>query len=219
MRIRGGRYALLCVALCTACAAPDAETETGAAAAPDDAPAAAPAGPAAVVGQTLACVQQRPDMDRTASPYDSVVVPVGDGGAKICYSRPSARGRMVFDSLVPYGRLWRTGANEPTIIHTSGPLRIAGIAVPPGSYSIYTIPERTGDWQVVVNRSTSQWGHEGRYDAAVEAQEVGRAPVPSTTIPQAVEQFTIRAEPAGAGAANVILEWASTRVTIPVTAG
>jgi hypothetical protein len=215
MRITAGRHAWLCIVLCAACAPPDTETEAGAAAAP----AAAPAVAASVPGQALACVKQRPDMDRSMSPYDSVLVDVGGGGAKICYSRPSARGRMVFDSLVPYGTLWRTGANEPTILHTSLPLRIAGIAVPAGSYSIYTIPEPSGDWQVVLNRSISQWGHEGSYDAAVEAQEVGRAPVPSTTIPQPVEQFTIRAEPAGAGAVNVILEWATTRVTIPVTAG
>lgn len=207
MRNIGGRHAVLCVVLCAACAPREGGSENGASAPPAD-----------VTGQALACVKQRPDMDRTLSPYDSTFVPIGSGGAKICYSRPSARGRMVFDSLIPYGRLWRTGANEPTIIHTPMPLRIAGIEVPPGSYSIYTIPGRTGDWQVVVNRSIDQWGHEGGYPD-VEAQEVGRAPVPGISIPQPVEQFTIRAERAGPDAANLILEWATTRVTIPVAAG
>ncbi len=217
MRIRGGRYALLCVALCTACAAPDAETETGAAAAPDDAPAAAPAGPAAVVGQTLACVQQRPDMDRTASPYDSVVVPVGDGGAKICYSRPSARGRMVFDSLVPYGRLWRTGANEPTIFFTPVTLDLAGLKVPPGKYSLYSVPAAK-EWEIIVNRSIKQWGEESNYTPEVRAQEVGRATVPSERLGKAVETFTIRSEPAGSGA-SLVLEWEKTRVKVPIRPG
>ena len=194
-----------------ACAAPQSDAETG-----TDTMDAAAAAPTALA-QELACVQQRPDMDRALSPYDSVVVPLGDANAQICYSKPSARGRMVFDSLVPYGQIWRTGANEPTIIHTPVPLSIAGIEVPPGSYSLYTVPARGDEWQVVVNRSISQWGHEGEYTGEVEAQEVGRAPVPATSTTETVEQFTIRAEPAGANAATVILEWVDTRVAIPVS--
>jgi hypothetical protein len=71
-------------------------------------------------------------------------------------------------------------------------------------------------WTVIVNRSTSQWGHEGQYSPEVRAQEVGRATVPAGTTDSAVEQFTIRAEPEGQGT-NLILEWENTRVVIPVT--
>jgi hypothetical protein len=153
-----------------------------------------------------------------ASPYDSATFQVGGTAAKVCYGRPAAAGRtMLGGASVPYGRLWRTGANEPTIIHLSGPATIAGVAVAAGSYSLYTVPTE-GDWTIIVNRATAQWGHESSYTAEIEAQEVGRGTVPSTRIDDHVERFTIRAEPAGANQVAMILEWERTRVAVPVTA-
>jgi hypothetical protein len=175
--------------------------------------------PATAVAQDIACVPTASGDDLTgrASPYDSVRVQIGGQTAQVCYSRPNMRGREIFGGLIPYDQLWRTGANEPTIIHLPVAASIAGIAVEPGSYSIYTVPG-ADQWQVVVNRSTSQWGHENRYTPEIEAQEVGRATVSATSIAEPIEQFTIRAEPAGDGS-NVVLEWERTRVTIPITTG
>jgi hypothetical protein len=150
-----------------------------------------------------------------ASPYDSTAVALGDASALVCYGRPSMRGRTVFGGLVPYDELWRTGANEPTIIHLPVAARIAGLAVEPGSYSLYTVPGQT-EWTVIVNRSTQQWGIENQYTDAIRAQEVGRATVPSEQIGSPVETFVIRAEPQGSNAANLVLEWENTRVRIPV---
>lgn len=151
-----------------------------------------------------------------ASPYASTAVEIGGQSAVICYGRPSARGRtMIGGKLVPYGKQWRTGANEPTIVHVPFAAEIAGIAVAPGSYSIYTIPQK-GDWTLIVNRSTSQWGHENAYTAEVKAQEVGRAAVRSVRLDDHVETFTIRSAAPGQGAADVVLEWEHTRVVVPI---
>jgi hypothetical protein len=150
-----------------------------------------------------------------ASPYDSATVSLGGAQAKVCYGRPSARGREIFGGLVPYDTLWRTGANEPTIVHLPVAAEIAGIRLDPGSYSLYTVPGRQS-WTVVLNRSTSQWGHESQYNAAVRAQEVGRATAAAERIEAPVETFTIRAEPAGDRAAELLLEWENTRVRIPI---
>ena len=139
------------------------------------------------------------------SPYDSASVRVGNMEAKICYSRPIARGRVIFGGLVPYDMLWRTGANEATTIHLPFAAEIAGIAIEPGKYSIYTVPS-TREWVVVVNI------------AEVRAQEVGRGLVMSESIDEHVEQFTIRSEQTGIDSANIILEWERTRVRIPVRA-
>jgi hypothetical protein len=117
--------------------------------------------------------------------------------------------------LVPFGKLWRTGANEPTIIHFPVATDVAGIRVEPGSYSLYTVPGET-TWTVIINRSTSQWGHESTYTPAIQAQEVGRAEVPSTRLDNHVEAFTIRSQPGDAGATNLVLEWERTRVAIPI---
>lgn len=214
-RIRGGRFACVAFALvavvCAACAAPEADAQDAAVAHSDGAALAA----GAMSAQELACAPQRPPEDRP-SPYDSVTVQVGAQQAKICYSRPFARDREIMGGLLPYGELWRTGANEPTTIHIPFAADIAGVGVEPGSYSIYTIPDRE-EWTVIVNRSTSQWGVESAYTAELEAQEAGRGTVPVESAPERIEQFTIRSEPAGDNGADVILEWEETRVRIPIT--
>lgn len=160
--------------------------------------------------------QDTEDIDDRASPYDSVSFTVGDGEAKICYGRPSSRGRtMIGGENVPFGQLWRTGANEPTIIHLDFPAEIAGMAVEPGSYSLYTVPGEE-EWEVIVNRSISQWGHESTYTAEVEAQEVGRSTVAAESPDERVETFTITTEDAGENAENLVLEWEDSRIEIPV---
>lgn len=191
--------------------APEAEVE------PEDAPAAEMG---SEVQQTALQCQpvERMPLEGRASPYDSTLISLGGQEAKLCYGRPSAKGRTVFGQLVPYDTLWRTGANEPTTIHLPFAAQIAGIAVEPGSYSLYTVPGRES-WTVIVNRSTSQWGHEGQYTPEVRAQEVGRATVAAETLPSPVETFEIRAEPQGSDAAELVLEWENTRVRVPIQRG
>jgi hypothetical protein len=174
------------------------------------------AGGAMAIDDLRCTPSPRMPVEGRTSPYDSTVVQLGDARALVCYGRPSARGRtMIGGELVPYGSLWRTGANEPTIIHLSGPVTLAGIQVPAGSFSIYTIPTEN-EWTIIVNRSITQWGHEGASTAAIEAQEVGRGTAPSSRIADHVETFTIRTQPAGAGAVDLIMEWEHTRVTVSV---
>lgn len=168
---------------------------------------------------TLAPVSCQPMTDAMplegrASPYDSTTIDVGDGQAKVCYGRPSLRGRtMIGGEAVPYDTLWRTGANEPTTIHLNVAARIAGIEVEPGAYSLYTVPHDGPDWTLIVNRSTSQWGIESDYTSDVRAQEVGRAQVTAEKTDSTVEQFTIR--PAEGG---LYLDWQDSRVFVPIVA-
>ena len=171
----------------------------------------------APTAQAVSCAPMTANMalEGRSSPYDSATITLDGQTAKVCYGRPSLRGRdMIGGEAVPYGRLWRTGANEPTTIHLPFAASIAGIDVQPGSYSLYTIPG-LNEWVVIINRSTSQWGHEARYTDEVRAQEVGRGMAPATTIDEPVETFTIRSQPADGGA-SLLLEWQNTRVTIPV---
>jgi hypothetical protein len=180
--------------------------------------AEAPGGAGQVVTQPTVALECEPSprmpVEGRASPYDSATIQVGGQQLLVCYGRPSARGREIFGGLVPYGQLWRTGANEPTIVHVPFTADIAGITVQPGSYSLYTEPAE-GEWTIIVNRSTSQWGHESSYTAEVREQEVGRAVVATERLDQHVEQFTIRGEPTAAGA-DLLLEWERTRVRVPI---
>lgn len=147
-----------------------------------------------------------------ASPLAALTFAVGDGHVRVCYGRPSARDRVVFGSLVPWGEPWRTGANEPTRLYTDTPITLAGIRLEPGRYSLYTIPA-ADRWQVIVNRSVLHWGND--LSDAVRDQDVGIGMVPSLTDSNFVETFTIRPEAAGR-ATHLILEWERTTVSIPL---
>ena len=152
------------------------------------------------------------------SPLDSVTFTAGGETVKVCYGRPSARGRtMIGGENVPHGKLWRTGANEPTVIFTPVALTIAGVKVGPGKYSIYSVPGEK-EWQIIVNRSTSQWGHENAYTKEVEAQEVGRGKASVEKLSKPVETFTITPHPASGEARHLYLDWERTRVVVPVEA-
>jgi hypothetical protein len=164
--------------------------------------------------ERVVCKPQRPTANRP-SPYDSTEIVINGQRALICYSRPSSRGRtMIGGTAVPFGRLWRTGANEPTTLHIPFAASIAGVQVAPGTYSIYTVPGEK-EWEVIVNRATSQWGHENRYSDEIKSQEVGRGKVPSSSLPDHVETFTVKSVNAPGGA-DLVLEWEKTRVAIPI---
>lgn len=171
-----------------------------------------PAVPPAPAAQ--ACITMNTEklpLNRRTSPLDSLSFKVGSSDVKVCYSRPSLRGRSIFGSdMVPYGKIWRTGANEPTMIHTTGAITIAGVAVPAGTYSLYTVPGEK-EWEVVINRSITQWGHESSYTDEVKAKEVGRGKVKPEAAAAPVERLTFTWE----GGA-LVLAWDKTKVGIPV---
>jgi len=178
---------------------------------------APPLAPAAQAADTACQILLPNDVpaEGRKSPLDSLTFTVAKQPVKLCYGRPSSRGRtMLGGAGVPYGRLWRTGANEPTIFFTPVAVTVAGIPVPPGTYSLYTVPA-AAEWEIIVNRSTKQWGEESSYTPEVQKQEVGRASVKSETVKSPIETFTIRSEGAGSGA-TLVLEWEKTRVKIPV---
>ena len=166
------------------------------------------------------------ELAQRPSPYDSVEVVTDSFRLKLCYSRPYANGRVIFGGLVPWDTLWRTGANEATILHVSHDAQIAGMQVSRGRYSIYTVPSET-QWTLVVNASTSQWGQtrdlplsdgsmgQSSYTAEVEAQEVGRAPIGTTTVPF-TDQFTARFGQPSGGGVELYFDWEETRLVVPV---
>lgn len=167
------------------------------------------------------------ELAQRPSPYDSAMASVGASAVKVCYSRPSTRGRFVFGGLVPYDTLWRTGANEPTTIHLSSAAEIAGLAVEPGDYSLYTVPS-LDQWVLVVNESTSQWGltedavgpggnrFSNAYTEEVRAHEVGRAPIEVARAPFS-EQLTASFGATDGSSVDLYIDWATTRLIVPIS--
>ncbi len=128
----------------------------------------------------------------------------------IAYSRPYMKGRKIIGELVPYGKIWRTGANEATALKTTANLEIGGLSVPAGSYTIFTLPGET-DWKLIINKQTGQSG-----TVYNEGQDLGRVDMKVGKIAPAVEQFTISFEKTGDKSANLVLEWESTRLMVAV---
>jgi DUF2911 family protein len=157
-----------------------------------------------------------PTWQLRSSPMGSVEFSVAGGPVKLCYGRPAARGRtMLGGRRIPYGRLWRTGANEPTTIITPMALEVADVTVPAGRASLYTIPGPES-WEVILNRSTAQWGIESEYNPQVRAEELGRAIVRSERVATPVERLTFVPDSHADGSVDLILAWETTRVRIPV---
>ena len=143
------------------------------------------------------------------SPADSVKATVAGASLAVRYARPSMRGRTIFGAVVPWNKVWRTGANSATVFETSTDLVMGGTAVPAGKYSLWTIPTPSG-WTLIVNKNTGQWGTD--YNAT---HDLARLPMKVDRLAQPVEQFTIGIEPQGPGGV-LKLEWETTRASVAI---
>lgn len=91
------------------------------------------------------------------SPPASTELKAGDATIKINYSAPSVKGREIWGKLVPYGEVWRTGANEATVFETDKDIKVEGKTLPAGKYSLFTIPGEK-EWVIIFNKNPKQWG-------------------------------------------------------------
>jgi hypothetical protein len=161
----------------------------------------------------MAIAQQPPqDKSKRPSPPGTAEVTLKNKKITIDYSRPSLKGRKVGQELAPYGKVWRTGANEATALNTEIDLNIGGAKVPAGKYTLYTLPSE-GTWKLIINKQTGQWGTQ--YD---ESQDLARVDMKKTALPQSVEQFTISFDKKNDNTANLNLDWENTRVSVEIKA-
>lgn len=148
-----------------------------------------------------------------ASPKATVIQEVGLTEVKIVYSRPGLKGRKMFGGHLPYGELWRTGANASTKITVSDDVQIEDNDLPKGTYALYTIPGEE-EWTIIFHKNTSHWGTGGKnYNADEDAF---RFKVPSTTLNDKVETFTIDINDIRNNSATVNLKWENTQVSFKI---
>ena len=147
------------------------------------------------------------------SPAASATCDLGAGKTiKTDYSSPRMKGRKIFGDLVPYGQVWRTGANEATTFVASSDVVVDGKAVPAGSYTIFTLP--TADkWTLIINKKTGEWGIPYKY----ESDELARVDMKVSKLPSPVENFTISYEKSGNGC-TLHMDWESTRASVDIKA-
>jgi len=147
----------------------------------------------------------------TLSPRDSAVLELGGARIVVDYGRPARRGRRIVGEVVPYDQVWRTGANAATGFRTTKDLMIGGAHVPAGSYTLWSLPTRSG-WKLIINRQTGQWGTEYHPE-----QDLVRLDLQRRSTPSPVELFTVLLEPTGTNTAALKLSWDDAELTAPIT--
>jgi Protein of unknown function (DUF2911) len=146
------------------------------------------------------------------SPHATADVTLKGKLVTLAYGRPSMRGRKIVGNLLPFGQVWRTGADEATSFVTPLNLTMGGVVIPAGSYTLYSLPEEKS-WKLIINKQIGQWGTE--YD---QSQDLVRIDMQQSKTTAPVEQFTISWTNKGPDKADLVLEWENTRLTVPVTA-
>jgi len=148
--------------------------------------------------------------DKRASPHADVTATLAGKKITVSYGRPYMKGRAIFGGLVPWGEVWRTGADEATTFTTEADVVIGGVKVPRGEYALFTLPTEK-QWTLVLNKTAKQWGA-FKYDAA---QDLGRAPMTVASLAKPVEQFTIEMVPAGKQV-TLKLSWDRTAASVAI---
>lgn len=144
------------------------------------------------------------------SPPAKAEATIGDSNLTVEYSAPSKRNRTIMGELVPYGKVWRTGANDATTLKTDADLMIGSLHVPAGTYSLFTIPGEK-EWTLIVNKQTGQWGT--RHD---ETQDLGRVMMTVTPVKDTVETFVIDVKPGEAQRGTLTMTWENTQASVPL---
>jgi hypothetical protein len=147
------------------------------------------------------------------SPAASATCDLGGGKTiKTDYSSPRMKGRKIYGGLVPFGEVWRTGANEATTFVTSADVRVGGKTVPAGSYTIFTVP--TADkWTLIINKTTGEWGIPYKYESA----ELARVDMKVSKLPAPLENFTISYDKSPDGC-TLRVDWETTRASVEISA-
>jgi hypothetical protein len=151
---------------------------------------------------------------KSFSPEEEIYYSDGDLKLRVFYNRPYKNNREIFGGLVPYGQVWRTGANEATVFETNKTITIEGKKLIPGTYSLWTIPDST-TWTVIFNSESGQWGinHKGEANRN-PSLDVLSIPVHAVKQERIFEQFTIAFEKVGEEA-EMVLIWDNTLVSVP----
>lgn len=139
---------------------------------------------------------------------------MGEANITIEYGRPSLKGRKaVGGQLVPYGQVWRAGADEATVLTTDRDLMIGELHVPKGSYALFVLPTEK-EWTLIVNKNPKQWGA----FAYKQAEDLGRVPMTLGKPASTVEQFTIAIESGSGGKGTLKMMWENTVASVGLTA-
>ena len=177
---------------------------------------------AALVTSTPAMAQAAKKKQRQRiSPHETITAKIDGDEVKLVYGRPyttkpgTTEARKIWGGLVPYGKVWRTGADEATLLTTAQPIELGGYSLAPGTYSLFTVPYEDGTAKLVINKKTGQWGIPYNEDSE-KANELARVDLKKSTLDKTVDQFTMAIEQE-AGGGLLKMMWENTQYSISIT--
>jgi len=169
---------------------------------------------AAITGCALPLMAQQ----KRVSPHETVGGVIDGNRVTIVYGRPytkdpkSGEARKIWGGLVPYGQVWRTGADEATLLITQKPLMMGDTTIPAGAYTLYTLPQEDGTAKLIVNKQVGQWGTQ--YD---ESQDLARVDLKKDTLDTPVDQLTMAVSKNKSGGGLLKLSWENVQYSVPFT--
>jgi hypothetical protein len=146
------------------------------------------------------------------SPPATANVTLAGGSITIKYNSPQMRGRKIMGALVPYGKVWRTGANPATTLITTVPLKFGTLLVPAGTHTIYTLPN-ADTWQLIINNQTGQWGL-----TYTPSMDLGRVPMLAKPMAAPQEGMSLSFENTTATSTELHMRWETTDRYVVITA-
>lgn len=146
------------------------------------------------------------------SPHVKTEWTIDGANISVAYGRPFLKGRTVGKDVAPYGKPWRTGADEATTLTTDRALKFGTTSIPAGTYTIFTMPGES-QWHLIVNKQTGQWGTQ--YD---KSQDLAHIPMTVGKAASPAEQLTISIDDTAAGG-TLRIEWGTTSASVPFTVG
>ena len=157
------------------------------------------------------------------SPHETISEAIDGNKITIVYGRPYSKNpkqpteiRKIWGSLVPYGKVWRTGADAATLLTVEQPIVIGGTDLPAGKYTLFTFPTEDGKAKLIINKKTGQWGIP--YNEETEkANELARIDLKKETLDKDVDQFTMAIEKNAAGGGTLKMMWEKTQFSVPFT--
>jgi hypothetical protein len=153
-----------------------------------------------------------------ASPHETTSAVIGGNRVTLTYGRPYTKNphtgetRKIWGSLVPYGKVWRTGSDEATLLITQKPIVFGDTTVPAGAYTLFTLPAEDGSAKLIINKQIGQWGLQYK-----QSEDLARVDMKKETLDQPVDEFTmaIARDPSGGGILK--MSWENTQYSVPFT--
>ena len=166
---------------------------------------------AAIVCAAFSATEAQQLRTPAPSPTQTVQQDFGISSMQLIYSRPGMRGRKIFGDLVPFGKVWRTGANSATRIKFNDDVSIGGQPLKAGEYALYTIPKEA-EWEVIINKGSANWGTDYKQE-----DDILRVKVKPVKLNDAVETFTMQFDNVKSTSADLKIMWEKTAVAVPIT--